>query len=73
MSTSTVTSTLSHIYYSVANYKSPHFNNLTETFDHEPMKFMLSQRKPNTIFLRQVTGPNGKKLYAVDNDSGFTE
>jgi len=37
------------------------------------MKFMLSQRKPNTIFLRQVTAPDGKKVYAVESDSGFTE
>lgn len=73
MSTSTVTSLMNHLYYQISNYKSPHFNNLTETFDHEPMKFMLSQRKPNTIFLRQVSDGRGKSVYAVDGDSGFTE
>lgn len=52
MSTSTITSMMNHIYYALSNYKSPHFNGLTESYDHEPMKFMLSQRKPNTIFLR---------------------
>jgi len=36
------------------------------------MKFMLSQRKPNTIFLRQVQR-NGKSVFAIDSDSGFAE
>ena len=71
MSTSTVSSVLSHIYYSIANHKSPHFNNLTEAYDREPLKFMISQRKPNSIFLRQVD--REKKLYAIDGDSGFIE
>lgn len=52
MSTSTVTSMLNHVYYTISNFKSPHFTNLTETYDHEPLKYMMSQRKPNTIFLR---------------------
>ena len=34
---------------------------------------MLSQRKPNTIFLRKIkTGSHGD-LYAVDSDAGFAE
>ena len=72
MSTSTITSIMNHIYYAISNYKSPHFNGLTESYDHEPMKFMLSQRKPNTIFLKQIA-QNGKTVYAIDGDSGFTE
>lgn len=74
MSTSTITPLLSHIYYAMSNFKSPHFTNLSEAYDNEPLKFMLTQRKPNTIFLRQ-TGRNkeGKPMYAVDGDSGFTE
>ena len=71
MSTSTVSSILSHIYYSIANHKSPHFNNFSEAYDREPLKFMISQRKPNTIFLTQVDKAN--KLYSVDGDSGFIE
>ena len=51
MSTSTVSSILSHVYYAIANHKSPHFNNLSEAYDREALKFMISQRKPNTIFL----------------------
>lgn len=42
MSTSTITSMLNHIYYAISNYKSPHFSGLSEAYDHEPMKFMLS-------------------------------
>ena len=71
MSTSTVSSVLSHIYYAIANHKSPHFNNFSESYDREPLKFMISQRKPNTIFLTQVD--RDKKLYSVDGDSGFIE
>jgi hypothetical protein len=37
------------------------------------MKFMVSQRKPNTIFLRQISDENGRTVYAIDSDSGFTE
>lgn len=32
---------------------------------------MMSQRKPNSIFLRQVDKEN--KLYSLDGDSGFIE
>ena len=71
MSTSTVSSILSHIYYAISNHKSPHFNNLSEAYDREALKFMISQRKPNTIFLTQVD--RHKKLYSIDGDSGFIE
>ena len=71
MSTSTVSSVLSHIYYAISNHKSPHFNNLSEAYDREALKFMISQRKPNTIFLTQVD--KEKKLYSIDGDSGFIE
>lgn len=69
MSTSTISSMLSHVYYCLSNFKSPHFNGLSESYDREPLKFMISQRKPNTIFLRKID----KKLYSVDGDSGFIE
>jgi len=42
MSTSTITSVMNHLYYAISNYKSPHFNGLTVSYDIEPMKFMLS-------------------------------
>ena len=71
MSTSTVSSVLSHIYYAIANHKSPHFNNLSEAYDREALKFMISQRKPNTLFLTQRD--QGQKLYSLDGDAGFIE
>ena len=69
MSTSTVSSILSHIYYSISNHKSPHFSGLSQAYDSEPLKFMVSQRKPNTIFLTQLDGG----MFSVDGDSGFIE
>jgi hypothetical protein len=42
MSTSTISSVLSHIYFCISNFKSPHFNNLSEPYDREPLKFMVS-------------------------------
>lgn len=70
-STSTITSVLSHVYYSLSNYKSPHFNELTQAYDKEPMKFMVSQRKPNTVFLRRIATVGGRKLYGINSDGGF--
>lgn len=67
MSTSTVSSVLSHIYYAISNHKSPHFSGLSQAFDNEPLKFMVSQRKPNTVFLTQID----KKLFSLDGDDGF--
>ena len=57
----------------MSNYKSPHFNHLSKVYDTEPLKFMLSQRKPNTIFLRKVPTDSHQELYAVDSDAGFAE
>ena len=71
MSTSTISSVMSHIYFCVANFKSPNFTNLSENYDREPLKFMVSQRKPNTIFLTRAD--KNKKMYSVDGDSGFIE
>jgi hypothetical protein len=71
MSTSTISSVLSHIYYCLSNFKSPHFSALSEAYDREPLKFMISQRKPNTVFLTRVD--KAKRLYSVDGDSGFIE
>ena len=73
MSTSTITAMLNHIYYAIANFKSPHFSGLSESYDHEPLKFMLSQRKPNSIFLRQLETDDGQELFSIDSDAGFTE
>ena len=71
MSTSTISSALSHFYYCLSNFKSPHFDGLTYSYDAEPLKYMLSQRKPNTVFMRMVDTRRG--VYSIDNDSGFIE
>jgi len=73
MSTSTITSLLSHLYYMIANFKSPHFAGLSKAYDNEPLKFMVSQRKPNTVFLRQLKTEDKRELYAIDGDAGFGE
>ena len=44
-------------------------NNLSQPYDNEPLRFMLSQRKPNTVFLAQVE--EGQDLWSIDGDSGF--
>lgn len=69
MSTSTITSVMAHLYFAMSNYKSPHFTNLSPPYDTEPLKFMVTQRKPNTVFLRMIDSQS--KLYAVDGDKGF--
>lgn len=71
MSTSTITSLMSHMYFAISNYKSPHFSNLSYHYDKEPLKFMLTQRKPNSVFLKMID--KEQKLYAIDSDSGFSE
>ena len=73
MSTSTITSLLSHLYYMISNFKSPHFSGLSKAYDNEPLKFMVSQRKPNTVFLRQQQTEDKRELYAIDSDAGFGE
>ena len=73
MSTSTITSLLSQVYYTISNFKSPHFSGLSKAYDNEPLKFMVSQRKPNTVFLRQLKTEDKRELYAIDGDAGFGE
>ena len=73
MSTSTITSLLSHLYYMIANFKSPHFSGLSKDYDAEPLKFMVSQRKPNSVFLRQLATEDQRQLFAIDSDAGFSE
>lgn len=71
MSTSSISSVLAHLFFTIANFKSPHFNLLSEPYDHEPLKFMVSQRKPNTVFLNTLDKQNG--LYSIDGDGGLED
>ena len=57
----------------IANFKSPHFSGLSKDYDSEPLKFMVSQRKPNSVFLRELSTEDNRQLFAIDSDAGFSE
>ena len=69
MSTSTISNVLSQIYYLFSAFRSPNFANISESYANEPKKYMVSQRKPTTNFLRKLD--KEANLYALDNDSGL--
>jgi hypothetical protein len=68
MSTSTISSVLSQIYYLLSSFRNPSFENISEDYQSEPKKFMISQRKPITTFLRKIDKENN--IYALDSDPG---
>jgi len=69
MSTSTISNVLSHLYYLFSSFRSPYFGNISDAYASEPKKYMISQRKPITNFLRKIDPEAG--IYALDNDSGL--
>jgi len=69
MSTSTISSALSHMYYLFANFRYPDFGIISPIYDNEPKKFMISQRKPITNFIRKIDKELG--IYALDSDPGI--
>lgn len=66
MSTSSITGFLSQIAYALTNFSHPNFSGLTSVYDKEPLKFMVSQRKPTGVYLRKVK--DAKNVWAVDSD-----
>lgn len=66
-STSGISSTLSHFFYKLTNFKSPHFYNLSENYAHEPLKFMMYQKKPSSIVLHRTA----KDTYTINKNSYF--
>jgi hypothetical protein len=66
MSTSTISSVLSQMYYLFSNFKNPNFENITNSYDNEPKKYMISARKPITVILNSID--KEKEIYAIDND-----
>jgi len=66
-STSGISATLSHFFYKLTNFKSPHFYNLSDSYKEEPLKFMMYQRKPSMIVLKK--NENGQ--YSIDKNSIF--
>lgn len=69
MSTSTISSVLAQIYFLFSSFKNPKFDNIFEEYENEPRKFMISQRKPVTNFIRKLDEEN--EIYAFDSDPGI--
>jgi hypothetical protein len=69
MSTSTISSVLSQIYFLFSSFRSPRFDHIFEDFENEPRRFMISQRKPVTNYLRKLDEKHG--IYALDGDPGL--
>ena len=65
-STSSFTGIMSHVYWLLSNFKQAHFSNLSFNYDSETTKFMASQWKPDSVYLRKVGD-----TYAIDSDQGF--
>lgn len=66
-STSGIGSLLNHLFFKLTNFKTPHFYNLSEAYEKEPLKFMLFQRKPTSIFLKK----HPENYYSISGDKSF--
>jgi hypothetical protein len=66
-STSGIGETLTHLFYKLTNFKSPHFYNLSDAYIDEPLKFMMFQRKPTSIELHKINPGN----YAISKNNTF--
>ena len=69
MSTSTISNVLSQLFYLFSSFRNPSFEKISSSYDNEPKKFMISQRKPITNFLRKIDEKN--QIYALDSDPGL--
>lgn len=75
-STSGISPILSHIFYKLTNFKSPHFYNLSSAYSSEPLKFMMYQRKPASVILEKhkIAGVNkmpGYEYYSISQNKFF--
>lgn len=66
-STSGIGATLTHFFYKLTNFKSPHFYNLSESYQYEPLKFMMYQRKPASIKLHRFEN----NFYTINSNHLF--
>ena len=66
-STSGIGSLLNHLFYKLTNFKTPHFYNLSEAYDREPLKFMMFQRKPTSVILSK----HPENYYSISSDKFF--
>lgn len=69
MSTSTISSALSQMYFLFSGFKTPDFSMLSEDYSNQPMKYMISQRKPITNIVKKIDAEKG--IYAFDSDPGI--
>ena len=69
MSTSSISNVLSQIYYNFSMFKNPNFDNISSLYDSEAKKFMISQRKPITFFMKRIDAQ--KNIWALDADRGL--
>lgn len=69
MSTSTISSALSQMYFLFSGFRAPDFSLLSEVYDTEPQKYMVSQRKPVTNIITKIDKEKG--IYAMDSDKGL--
>ena len=66
-STSGISEFLTHFFYKLNNFKSPHFYNLSEAYTDEALKFMMFQRKPSSIILHK----NDNGSYTINKNNIF--
>jgi hypothetical protein len=70
MSTSTISSVLSQMFFLFSNFRNPNFDFLSsEYYRFEPLKYMISQRKPVTAIVRHISDG----IYGMDSDKGPLE
>ncbi|KAI7861351.1 mitochondrial protein Pet127 [Spinellus fusiger] len=65
-STSSISSAMSHFYFTMSNFKPVNLDNLSEPFQTESDRFTRGNRAPTTICLRWNRG-----VYAIDADKSF--
>lgn len=57
------------MYFLFSGFKTPNFSLLSEDYNNQPQKYMISQRKPITNIIRKVDAEKG--IYAFDSDPGL--
>ncbi len=71
MSTSTITSLMVHADYLLTMFRSPLFQLLSHEYTEEPLRYMISARKPNLAYATVVC--ENPRIIAIDSESGFSE
>jgi len=66
MSTSTITNLLVHTDYLLTSFKSPVYQGLSHEYSDQPLRFIISTRKPNSAFATLVS--TKPRIIAIDND-----